>query len=311
VAAYAGALLVLAVAPYRLAPVATSTLTLILIYALLAASLDLLVGFTGLPSLGHGAYFGVGAYTAAILARDVTTNGPLLFLAALVAGGTVAALTGAFVVRTRGVYFLMLTLAVGEVIAQVAEAWDGRTGGSSGLSGIPRIEVLPGAGELSITEPLAPIYWYTLAGFVVGYAVLLCVARSPFGRALQGIRDNEPRMRAIGYPTYWYKLGGFCIAGAVAGAAGALLAARETLIAPTDAGLGRSTEALIAVVIGGRGTLWGPCLGAGVVQLIDDTVNPRIGEHGPILLGLVLIAVVYLLPRGLAGLRLPRAWRRR
>jgi branched-chain amino acid transport system permease protein len=302
-AAHAAVLIVLLAAPYFMQPSALATLARILVYALLAASLDLLVGITGLPSLAHAAYFAVGGYTAGLVAINLTTSGPAQYGLALLAGGAAAALTGWLVVRSRGIYFLMLSLAVGVLIFQLAETWSDVTGGSNGLFGIPAVRILPG-GEPVIGA--APVYWYLLAGFVVGYAVLWLVAASPFGRSLRGIRDNEARMSSLGYATFWYKYAAYIVAGAVAGAAGALLAANERLVDPFDAGFATAVLALLAVVIGGPGSLWGPCLGAAIVIVVRDTLGAELGGHGPLLLGLVFIFAVYLLPRGVAGL----SWRR-
>jgi branched-chain amino acid transport system permease protein len=299
---YAGgpAVLVLTAAPLFLAPYATTTLTRMLVFALLAASLDLLVGITGLPSLGHAAYFGVGAYAAAWFTKNVSTNGPLPLLVALGAGAVAAAATGWVAVRTHGVFFLMLTLAIGEIVAQAAETWEPVTGGSNGLYGVPATRI---AGT---PLDVAGVYWYVLAAFLLGFAALLLVSRSPFGAALRGIRDNEPRMRAIGYATRRYKYLAFVVAGAIAGLAGGLLAAQQRLVTPSDLSFTTAALALLAVIIGGAGSLWGPCLGAALVIVVRDVVGPDIDGHGPLLLGLVFILVVYLLPRGAAGLRLPR-----
>ncbi|MGH9246679.1 MAG: branched-chain amino acid ABC transporter permease [Acidimicrobiales bacterium] len=307
VIAHLGGLVALALAPYFLLPGPLDTLGRILFYALLAASLNLLVGLTGLPSLGHAAYFAVGGYTAGLLAKHVTTGGPAQFGAAMVAGGLVAALTGWLAVRSRGVYFLMLTLAIGQTVAVLALTWEEVTLGSNGLYGIPAVRAVPG-GEPVIAA--ADVYWYTLAGFVVGYLLLWLVWASPFGMALRGIRDNESRMRAIGYPTVWYKYAVFCAAGAVAGAAGSLLSAHERLVTPADAGFETAVVALLAVVIGGTRSLWGPCIGTAIVILVRDTIGAQLEGHGPLLLGLVFIAVVYLLPRGVSGFQRP-AWARR
>jgi branched-chain amino acid transport system permease protein len=292
---------VLAAAPFFLAPYATTTLTRMLVFALLAASLDLLVGVTGLPSLGHAAYFGVGAYAAAWFAKNVSAAAPVPLLVGLAAGAIAAAASGWVAVRTHGVFFLMLTLAIGEIVAQAAETWESVTGGSNGLYGVPATRI--GGEPLAV----AGIYWYVLAAFLVGFAVLWLVSRSPFGDALRGIRDNEPRMRALGYPTRHYKYAAFVLAGGVAGLAGALLAAQQRLVTPSDLGFTTAALALLAVIIGGAGSLWGPCLGAALVIVVRDVVGPDIEGHGPLLLGLVFILVVYLLPRGAAGLR----WRRR
>jgi branched-chain amino acid transport system permease protein len=288
----------LAAAPFFLAPYATTTLTRILVFALLAVSLDLLVGITGLPSLGHAAYFGVGAYAAGWIAANGSPAAPVPLLVAVVAGALAAAATGWVAVRSAGVFFLILTLALAEIIQQLAESWDPVTGGSNGMYGIPATTVAGGA----LTN-VAYLHWYVLVWFLVGLLVLWLLSASPFGAALRGIRDNEPRMRALGYQPFRYKYAAFVAAGAVAGLAGGLLATQQRLVTPTDLGFATSALALLAVVIGGTGTIWGPCLGAALVVLVRDSLGPSLGGHGPLVLGLVFIAVVYGLPRGIAGLR--------
>ncbi|MEQ3551396.1 branched-chain amino acid ABC transporter permease [Pseudonocardia nematodicida] len=298
--------LVLAAAPLFLAPYATTTLTRMLVFGLLAVSLDLLVGITGLPSLGHAAYFGAGAYAAGWVSLHVTAAIPVPLLVGAAVGGIAAALTGWVAVRSAGVYFLMLTLAIGEVLAQLAHSWQSVTGGADGLAGIPA----PALGG----EPLANtgfLYWYVLAVGLVMFAAVWLLARSPFGTALRGIRDNEPRMRAVGYPTTLYKYAAFVAAGTVAGAAGSLLAAQQRLVTPADVGFTTAALVLLAVVIGGAGSLWGPVLGAAIVVLVRDALGPGLGGHGELLLGIVFVLVVYLLPRGAAGIGSLRVRRRR
>jgi branched-chain amino acid transport system permease protein len=201
------------------------------------------------------------------------------------------------VVRSRGIYFLMLTLAVGEIVFLFAARSEDLTGGFNGLYGIPAFELAPGS---AVTEP-APVYWFLLSIFVVGYAVLWTITRSPFGLALRGIRDNEARMTALGYATTRYKLAAYCLAGAVAGLAGAMLAAQQKLVTPADASFTTSVAALVAVIIGGAGSLWGACLGAAVVIIVRDEIGSSLDGHGPLLLGVVFILAVYLLPGGLAA----------
>lgn len=297
---------VLAVVPLFLAPFATTTLTRVLVFALLAVSLDLLVGVTGLPSLGHAAYFGAGAYAAGWVSIHVSAAVPLPLLVGAVVGGLAAAATGWVAVRSHGVFFLMLTLAIGEVLAQVAQTWDSVTGGANGLAGIPAARV---GGEALVNAGF--LYWYVLVVAIVGFAVVWLVARSPFGAALRGVRDNEPRMRALGYPTALYKYAAFVLAGTVAGAAGALLAAQQRLVTPADLGFTTAAIVLLAVIIGGAGSLWGPAIGAALVILVRDALGPTLAGHGELALGLVFIAVVYLLPRGAAGLARIRPIRRR
>ncbi len=289
---------VLAALPLALGTYAAAVLTRILVFALLAASLDLLVGITGLASLGHGAYFGAGAYAAGWVAVHVTPSGPVTLAAAVAVSALVAGVAGSVAVRARGVFFLMLTLALGEIVEQLAQSWHGVTGGSDGLYGIPAPH-LAGAALTSVRW----FSWYVLAVFIAGMAVLRGIVASPLGATLRGIRDNEARMRALGYRTYLYKLAVFVIAGAIAGLAGALLAAQQRLVTPADLGFATSAPVLLAVIIGGEATPWGPCLGAAIVVVIRDVLGPSLGGHGSLVLGLVFIAMVFLVPGGLARLR--------
>ena len=302
-AAAGAALVVLAVAPLLVSANVADMLTRVLAFALLAIGLDLLTGVAGLPSLGQAAPFGAGAYAAALLGKHVTTVGPLQLLAAAAAGAALAAAVGWLLVRARGTYFLMLTLAVGEIVHELADRWEGVTGGTNGLAGIPAITLYPGGAPVRLAGVL---YWYVFAAVLACAALLWVVAGSAFGRSLRGIRDNEERMRSLGYRTFLPKFAVFVIAGAAAGAAGSLWVAQARFVSPADLGFEVSAMALLAVVIGGRGSLWGAALGAGVVVLVRDELSPTLGGRGPLVLGLVFVAAVYLLPRGFAGTRLPR-----
>ncbi|MCW2582430.1 MAG: Amino acid/amide transporter rane component, family [Klenkia sp.] len=290
-------LVLLALVPFVVDPFGTSTLSRVLVFALFACSLDLLVGITGLPSLGHAAYFGVGAYTAGLVSIHVTAEAPVPVLAGMVAGGLAAATTGWLAVRNNGVFFLMLTLAIGELVFQLAQSASSVTGGSNGLFGIPAVRI---AGE-PLTLP-GYVYWYVLAVAALGFAGLWTISRSPVGAVLRGIRDNEPRMRSVGYSPFRYKLAAFVLAGAFAGLAGGLFAAQVRLVTPSEVGFELGALALLAVILGGAGSLWGPVLGAAVVVLVRDGLGPSLDGHGPLVLGIVFVLAVYLLPRGFAGL---------
>ncbi|WP_100499786.1 branched-chain amino acid ABC transporter permease [Geodermatophilus chilensis] len=287
----------LAAVPLFVDPFGTNTISRILVFALFATSLDLLVGITGLPSLGHAAYFGIGAYAAGLVALHWTSEGVVAVLVAAAAGATAAVATGWLAVRSGGVFFLMLTLAIGELVHQLAQSLSSVTGGSNGLFGIPSVRV---AGT-PLTLP-GYVYWFVLVVALLGAAGLWLVASSPFGAVLRGIRDNEPRMRSLGYSPFRYKYAAFAIAGAFAGLAGGLFALVVRIVNPADAGFTTSALFLLAVVLGGAGTLWGPALGAAVVVLVRDTFGPTLDGHGPLLLGLVFVVAVYVLPRGVAGL---------
>lgn len=289
-------LLLLAAVPLLLSDFSVILLTEILVFGLFAASLDLLLGVTGLPSLGHAAYYGIGGYCAALVAIHVSPNGPLQLLVGLVAGAAGAALTGWVTVRSRGVYFLMLTVAITEVVASLALTWTSVTGGTNGLT-VPIIELLPG-------HPLALdgyVYWYVLVVVVLAYCLVRLVASSPFGQALIGIRENEPRMRAVGYPTARYKFAAYCLAGAIAGLAGALNAAQNRFVAPDVASFTTAALVFITVIVGGSGTLYGAFLGATVVILVRDELSSLVPGRSTLALGIVFVVVIYLLPQGLAG----------
>jgi branched-chain amino acid transport system permease protein len=302
-------LVVLAFVPFFLAEDPTTILTRILVFGLFAVSLDLLVGITGLPSLGHAAYFGVGAYTAALVAEHWTPSAPAPVLMAAGTGAVAAVLTGWLAVRSHGVFFLMLTLAIGEITSQLALQLDDVTGGSNGMS-VPSVRF--GSEPFDADFRIAYTYWYVLAVFVIGFAAMWLIARSPFGLALRGIRDNEGRMRSLGYTPFRYKYVAYVLAGGFAGLAGGLFAQVNRLVSPVDAGFALSAITLLALVLGGAGTLWGPVLGMAVVVIVRDYYGPDLNGHGPLVLGIVFVIAVYVLPRGFAGIAgLLRAPRRR
>jgi branched-chain amino acid transport system permease protein len=298
------AVVLLVAAPWVADAYTISTFSRVLAMGLLAMSATLLTGTAGLPTLAQAGYFGIGAYAAALLARSGVTLGPVQLVAAIAVAATVAVVTGSMVVRTRGVTFLMLTLAVGELAQSVAIQWRSLTGSTDGLGGIPPVVPFPGAAPLTNDGLL---FYYVLAVFLVLFLAVGVVVRSPYGLALRGIRDNEDRMRAAGYPVYRYLLAGYGIAGGLAGAAGALTVSVVRFVSASDLGFGIAALALLAAVIGGVGSMWGACLGAAVVVLVRDYLSgvaiPGTGEafSGPLLLGVTFIVVVYLLPRGIAG----------
>lgn len=296
-------LVVLLVLPWLVNAYAISTASRILVFAVLAMSVNLLTGVTGLPTLGQAAYFGVGAYTGAIVATTLTEIGVAQLLLAALAGLVAAAVTGPVAVRARGVPFLMITLAIGEIAYSAAGRLDSVTHGTDGYSGVPAVVPLPGMAALELD---GLVYYYVLAMFLLLYGLVSLLVRSPFGTALRGIRDNEARMRAVGYPTTRFALAAYCIAGALAGAAGSLWTSVQQFVAPGDLGFSVSALALLAVIIGGLGSMWGATLGAALVVLTRDYLGGIIIGRGPLLLGLLFIAVVYLLPGGVSGLSLRR-----
>jgi branched-chain amino acid transport system permease protein len=297
----------LAAAPWLLDSYLISLASRVLVLGLLAMSVNLLTGVAGVPTLGQAAYFGVGGYAGALVARGWTQVGVVQLAVAAAVAAAVAVVTGVVVVRARGVAFLMLTLAVGELTYSAALEWDQVTGGSDGRAAPPVVPVW-GMSEVTLDGYL---YLWVLAVFLALFAVLAAVVRAPFGLALKGVRDNEARLRADGYPVTRYLLGAYALAGGLAGAAGALWVSVQRFMSPSDLGFQVSAMALIAVVLGGLGSMWGAVAGTAVVVLARDYLGGQLtgplAGRGPLLLGLVFVLAVYAIPRGLAGLRRPSA----
>jgi branched-chain amino acid transport system permease protein len=292
-AALAAALAALALlaAPPLLPGYALTLLTQILIYAIFAMSLDLLLGYAGLASLGHAAYFGLGAYAVGILATAHQASFWTCLGAALLLATAAAAVFGLVAIRAAGVYFLMITLALGMVVWGLAFRWVSLTMGDSGIAGIAR--------PSPVSEPL-PFYYLALAAFGATFAVLLRVVRSPFGLSLRGIRETERRMRALGYDVWLHKYLAFVLSGAVAGLAGALWAYYDGFVSPVEVHLVTSVETLLMVALGGPGTLVGPALGAAVLVLSKNLLS-LYTKRWLLVLGLVYIGVILLAPKGLVG----------
>ena len=272
-----------------------------LIFAIFAMSLDLLLGYAGLASFGHAAFYGVGAYACALLAlRHVDGLFPLL-LAGAAASALLAVPIGALALRTTGIYFLMLTLAFAQMIWGLAVNWTALTRGTDGLIGIPR-PTLPGLDLLGVTlYERGPFFLLTLAVAIAVFLLLEALTRSPFGRTLEGIRENEGRMRALGFPTFRYRLAVFVVAGAIAGAAGSLAAMANGYATPDLLYWTGSGLVLVAVVVGGTRSLVGPVLGAFLVLVAQLGLSTYL-DRWELLLGGLFIAFVLFLPRGLAGI---------
>jgi branched-chain amino acid transport system permease protein len=279
-------------------------LTQALIYAILAMSLDIILGYTGLASLGHAAYFGLGAYGVGILSTRYGAGFGVALPAGVLLAVTVAAIFGLVALRATGVYFLMITLALGMVVWGLAHRWVTMTQGDNGISAIPRPDLgLPWSLAHSI-----PFYYFALAGFIISFWILRVIVRSPFGRSLVGIRESESRMKTLGYHVWLHKYIGFVIAGGFAGFAGVLWAYYNGFVSPVDLQLATSVEALLMVALGGRGTLLGPALGAGIIVLLKNLVSVYT-HRWLLILGVVYIATIVYAPEGIVGG--VRQWRRR
>jgi branched-chain amino acid transport system permease protein len=273
----------------------------VLIFALLAASLNLILGLGGLVSLGHAAFFGVGAYVAGILRVEGVTNALLAWPLAVLAAAAFAAVVGAISLRTRGVYFIMITLAFAQMVYYLAvglKAW----GGEDGMN-LPGRQSLPGI-DLAADAPFT-----TLVVLLFALAMLLLnrLVDARFGRALVGIRENEVRMEALGFATFGLKLAAFVLAGALAGLAGALFVNHNQFVSPSALHWTQSATVVIMVLLGGIGHRWGGPLGAVVLLLLEDVLS-RWTPYWHLALGLVLLVLVFAAPRGLAALA--SGWRR-
>jgi branched-chain amino acid transport system permease protein len=269
--------------------------TRMLIFALFAMSLDLLLGYTGLASLGHAAYFGVASYTIALLVVRAGVDSGIAFPAALVAAAVLGALFAPLALRARGSYFLMITFALSQVVWSVAFGWRTLTNGDDGMPNVVRPHFV-----VSL-DSTVPFYYFVLA--VVGVATLLLVAivKSPFGRALRGIRESESRMQALGFDVWRYQYVAFVLSASFAGIAGALYAYYNRFVGPEYLYVIQSAEALIMVILGGAGTLLGPAIGAALIVFLEDFIS-SMTQHWVLVLGVIYVLVTLFAPRGLIGL---------
>ena len=294
---------VLAGGPLVLGSYGIGLLTQIVILAILAMSLDILLGYTGLPSLGHAAFFGVAAYAVAVLSTTYRVDFWTTVVAAVVIGTALAAVVGLVVSHVRDVYFLMITLALGMVLWGVSYRWIPVTGGDNGISGIPSLEAHAG---LPIAGP-ATFYYVTLAVFLVCAALMLVLVRSPFGLTLRGIRENEGRMRSLGFDTWLHCYLSYVIAGAFASVAGVMWAYYNGFVSPTYLDLTASSELFLMVTLGGPATLVGPILGAGAIVLLKNVMSAYTARW-LLILGIVYIVAILAAPQGiwnLGGRRTP------
>jgi branched-chain amino acid transport system permease protein len=275
--------------------------TKVLILAIFAMSLDLLVGYTGLVSLGHAAFFGFAGYLLALNSPQYEAASLWTSLAIALAGSALLALViGALVLRTSGIYFIMVTLAFGEMLFHVFHDTS-IAGGSDGIY----IYVRP-VGTIFGWQPFdfeqfTHFYFVVLVAALGVYAVLRTILESPFGRVIVGIRVNEHRMRSLGYHTFRYKLACFVLAGTLAGLAGYLSAVQFGVVNPDMLGFHVSASALMMLILGGMGTLVGPVIGAAAMMILE-LVFQGITEHWLLLMGGFIVLVALLLPRGLVGL---------
>jgi branched-chain amino acid transport system permease protein len=297
---FAVVLALLIAAPLLLSEYWRRLLTEILIWGLLAMSSDLLIGYTGMVSFGHSAFFGLGMYGAA--AALLTSRPPNLWLAllyGLVAAAAVAAVVAYFSTRLRDIYFAITTLIFSQIFYVIIFTWTAVTGGENGLN---FEQPALGFGRV-LSVPFTPtlLHWFVLAVVAGSYLLLRRITQSPFGMVLRSIRENEARTRAIGYPVERYKIVAVMLSGLFAGLAGVLYAIQNQFAAPDFVFFLVSGETVIYNVIGGIGTLVGPILGAGFFILLREGLSRFLTEYYLIPLGAIFIAVVIFLPQGLLG----------
>ena len=280
-----------------------------LAFSILVMSLDLLLGFTGLASLGQAAYLGIGAYLTAILAARYQIGLGYDFWLVIVFGmlgaAALAALFGLLATRAAGVYFLMITLALGQCVWGLAYRWNSLTGGDNGLN-------LPGRPTFGIAMASDLNWFYLVFGFfAVSLGMLYLLVLSPFGRSLEGIREQEVRMRILGYNTWLHKYIAFIIAGAFGGLAGVLWATTNGHVSPEDVVLTTSVDALLMVVLGGSGTLVGGAIGSAVVVFLREYLSTLVPWWQYALGGVYVLTILYL-PGGLMSIPTRvRQWRAR
>ena len=287
----------LALLPWVLARHQLSILVDLLIFGLFALSLDLIMGYTGMVSFGHAAYFGLGAYGSALVLIHFEQPIPVALLAGALLAGAVAAPVGWFCTRATGIYFAMLTLAFAQLLYTVAYKWRDLTGGSDGIAGVPKTTLFWGGPSLAERRT-----FYYLVAVIVVLSLLACHAlvRSPFGRALQAIRENEHRFVSLGRDSRPFKLVVFVIAAAFAGLAGALFAPFRGFASPEVMFWVLSGQGLMMVITGGIGTLVGPLIGAMVFLLVQEILSSYT-EHWMIFTGAVFVLIVIFLPGGVVG----------
>jgi branched-chain amino acid transport system permease protein len=291
-------LLVLVIVPPFFSGFLLALVTQTLILAILSMSLDIILGYAGLASLGHAAYLGIGAYAVGILSTRYGTGFWTVLLVGVLGAAVVAAVFGLIALRATGVYFLMITLALGMVVWGLAHRWVSVTSGDNGIASVPRPRL--GFGLPWSFADAVPFYYLALVAFLLAFIVLRVVVSSPFGQTLVGIRESESRMRTLGYHVWLHKYIGFVIAGAVGGFAGVLWACYNGFVSPADLELATSVETLLMVALGGRGTLYGPALGAALIVLLKNLVSVYT-HRWLLILGAVYIGTIVYAPEGIVG----------
>jgi len=301
-AAMAAIWIALALAPYWMPYVGgyTALGTRVLVLGLAAMSVNFLLGFTGVLSFGHAAWFGLGAYGCGLLLKFVAHSTPLALLAGTVLGGVLGGLLGALIVRRRGVYFAMVTIAFGQVFYYIAFQWSSLTGGDDGLRPFYRAPLHFGFVTVDILQNSTAFYYFVLACFAAAVGLMGFLLRSPFGRTMVAIRENERRARFLGIPVELHIWIAFTLSCFFAAYAGALYALVNNFADPRGLHYSQSGDFVMMAVLGGMRNFWGPLLGAIVFVVLQDYIS-SITINWQIFIGLLFVLVVLFFPRGLLG----------
>jgi len=274
----------------------------LMIMGIFAMSLDMLIGFTGLVSFGHAAFFGLSGYMLAIVTPEAGPVSIWIALPFCLAVTALAALViGWFSVRTSGIYFIMITLAFAQMFFYYFNE-NQDLGGSDGIFIFYKPTIMIGDFQLLDLNNHYTFYYFVLVSLVLSYLVLSIILKAPFGQVIRGIHANEARTRALGFNTQHYKLVSFVIAGTLAGFAGFLEANHGGIMSPAHLGWHESGIVMMIVILGGMGTLYGPVLGAFAMGFLQDYFQELWSDHWLLLMGVFVIAVVLFLPNGIAGL---------
>ncbi len=272
----------------------------VLVLGLAAMSLNFLLGFTGVLSFGHAAWFGLGAYGAGLTLKLLAASTPLALLLGTLLGGVLGAMLGALIVHRRGIYFAMVTIAFGQVFYYIAYRWNSLTGGDDGLRGFSRQPLALGPWHIDIVSSGVTFYYFVLACFALAVAVMALLLRSPFGRTLLAIRENERRARFLGIPVELHIWIAFALSCVFISFAGSLYALLNNFADPNNLHYSLSGDLVIMAVMGGMRSFWGPLLGAAVFVVLQDYVS-SMTTNWMSFIGLLFVLVVLFFPRGLLG----------
>lgn len=291
-----GVIVLLTLPPF-LSPYWVGVLTEMLVFGLFAASLDIITGYTGFPSLGHAAFFGTGAYTLGILLVRYNIGQGLSTFLSVAMVIVLSAILTPLALRARGTYFLFITLALAQCLWAIAWRWISMTGGHDGLRGISRPDL--GLSWWALSEA-SGFYYFVLLLFILAILVLYLITKSPFGQTLVGIRESESRMRSLGYNVWLHAYLAFVIGALFAGFAGILFAWYNRCVSPGQLGVQLSTEGLLMVILGGGGTLFGPLLGAFSITFLKHFLSLFTKDWLLIMGAIYIIAIIYM-PQGIVG----------